>query len=215
MSLDHLLVILKSIIVLILMTIYLHNSALPSPTWMTVGALARVCQVVGLHRQPQTGQYPSYEVEHQSRMFWSAYLLDRHLALQFGRPPLMKDSEVDIENPGHNGLNGVDSVTDTLSSSIEGPVPFGIQIMRHAIDDAKIAELIIDLDVTPGREDESHARILEIELHLESNTQTFSYSLIDVKNDDPIDPLLMRCKVFHALDCVITALTSHKSFFYH
>jgi len=122
----------------------------------------------------------------------------------------MKDSEVDIEAPGHNGLNGVDSDSDTLSSTIEGPIPFGIQIMRHAIEDAKIAELIIDLDITPGREDESHARILEIELHLESSTQTFSYSL--VKNDEPVDPLLIRCKVPHILDHGTTMLTSHKFF---
>lgn len=176
------------------MTSYLEGAALPSPSWMVAGSLARVCQDIGLHHAPLPNQCTIIEAEHQSRLFWATYILDRKLALEFGRNPILDENDIDTELPGHWKFDGIED--ETFSDALVDQIPVGIQIMRACIENAKIVELILELNVTPGQELLSEARVTEIETHLDVNALHISFNYLYPKNDESIDPAILKCKTW-------------------
>ncbi|WVO24466.1 uncharacterized protein IAS62_005834 [Cryptococcus decagattii] len=68
--------------------------------WRLGGAAFRAAQEIGLHRKSsgRLGLSPQHE-EQRRRTFWSAYVLDRMISIQLGRPFLFHDEDIDIQIP--------------------------------------------------------------------------------------------------------------------
>lgn len=81
------------------MSLYLDKAALPSPCWMICGAMARVCQDIGLHRQPPSGRFSDIELECRSRLFWAACIQDKRVSMKMGRPWILRQDDCDVAPP--------------------------------------------------------------------------------------------------------------------
>ncbi|KAI5805961.1 fungal-specific transcription factor domain-containing protein [Geopyxis carbonaria] len=86
-------------IFLLLMSMYLDNASLPSPSWMITGAMVRVCQDIGLDRRPPPTITGPVELESRRRLFWAAYIQERKLCLKKGRPCIFKDIDTEVGLP--------------------------------------------------------------------------------------------------------------------
>ncbi|KAK6515011.1 hypothetical protein TWF506_007365 [Arthrobotrys conoides] len=193
--------------VLMVMGMYLDLSALPSPAWMTIGSLARVCQDLGLHRKPAEGKFTPPEYEHRSRMFWCAFLLDRKLALQFGRPPILDEEEIDMDEPGTNDTS--DLIHLTFDAAPSGSNTFaGSALFRQMITNARYIDPILRLNAEPGNEQQVEYRIYEIEQKLDAIEANFPEGIFDWENSKPLDPVLVK----HAVLAMATRLSMYRYF---
>jgi hypothetical protein len=82
------------------MSLYLDKATLPSPCWMICGAMARVCQDIGLHRKPPSGKFTTVQLECRARLFWSAYVQDKRVSMKMGRPCILRAEDCDTPYPG-------------------------------------------------------------------------------------------------------------------
>ncbi|KAF3913013.1 hypothetical protein ABW21_db0202222 [Orbilia brochopaga] len=173
------------------MAMYLDLAALPSPSWMTAGSLVRVCQDLGLHRKPVDGKFTPGEREHRSRLFWAGFLLDRKLALQFGRPPVLDEGEIDMDEPGTNETNDlVNSFYEAVPSK-QGTF-VGIVLMQKLIAASRYIDPILRFNVQPGNEEQVEYRMGDIEQKLDTIEKSFPEGILDWDNSSSLDPVLVK-----------------------
>ncbi|KAG2229124.1 hypothetical protein INT48_005483 [Thamnidium elegans] len=67
--------------------------------WFMTGMAIRMAQDLGLHRDCTKWKIPDYEVELRKRIWYAAYLMDRWVASELGRPISIFDHEFDVELP--------------------------------------------------------------------------------------------------------------------
>ena len=108
--------------VLLLMSLYLDKATLPSPCWMICGAMARVCQDIGLHRQPPIERFTNVQLECRVRLFWVAYVQDKRISMKMGRPCILRQEDCNIVYPGVIDGTGVGTA---LLCPQSGGVPVG------------------------------------------------------------------------------------------
>jgi hypothetical protein len=112
---------------LVLITICLNEMNLKSAAWNWLGNAVRIGQDIGLHSE--SGPWPVIEGEMRRRVWWTAYVLDRALALDLGRPVLIDDADCDVSLPAavddhyiqHGGMlvpNGQEPLTHSLLAVI-------------------------------------------------------------------------------------------------
>ncbi|EPS36268.1 hypothetical protein H072_10331 [Dactylellina haptotyla CBS 200.50] len=195
--------------VLLILSMYLDIAALPSPTWMTVGCLARVCQDLGLHRKPSDGKFTPAEYEHRSRIFWCTFMMDRKLALQFGRPPILNEEEIDMDEPGKNDTS--DLINATFENAPAGTNTFSsVSLLQKLIANARFIDPILRLNVEPGNEIQIEYRINEIEEKLDMIEKGFPEGILDWENSGPIEPVLLK----YAMMAMATRLAMYRYFTY-
>ncbi|BGP44814.1 hypothetical protein JCM10450v2_000629 [Rhodotorula kratochvilovae] len=93
---------LKNVQALMLMVMYSFRSNEAPGVWFLVGIILRVCCSLGLHRRVppvQARRMSPYILQLRRRIFWSAYTLDRMMAMSLGRPCGIADHDCDIELP--------------------------------------------------------------------------------------------------------------------
>ncbi|GAA6032719.1 hypothetical protein JCM8097_000758 [Rhodosporidiobolus ruineniae] len=93
---------LKNVQALCLMTMYSFRSSEAPSIWYLVGIMIRLCCSLGLHRKVppiQAKRMSPYILQLRRRIFWSAYTLDRMMAMSLGRPASISDHDIDIELP--------------------------------------------------------------------------------------------------------------------
>lgn len=78
--------------------------------WFITGMAIRMAQDLGLHRDCSKWLIPDYEIELRKRIWYGAYLMDRWVAAELGRPISIIDSEFDAELPSPYELNYTSSV---------------------------------------------------------------------------------------------------------
>ncbi|KAG0164247.1 hypothetical protein DFQ30_010236 [Apophysomyces sp. BC1015] len=67
--------------------------------WFTTGMAIRMAQDLGLHRSSLGWCLPEHERELRRRIWFSAYIMDRWVAAELGRPVTIVDHEFDVELP--------------------------------------------------------------------------------------------------------------------
>ncbi|KAL3469086.1 fungal-specific transcription factor domain-containing protein [Aspergillus californicus] len=70
--------------------------------WDLFGTTARLALVLGLHRKHSpllSNNHHPISLDCRRRTFWSAYCLDNHLSIIFGRPRIFHDDDIDQELP--------------------------------------------------------------------------------------------------------------------
>ncbi|EWC48957.1 hypothetical protein DRE_00262 [Drechslerella stenobrocha 248] len=193
--------------VFLVMAMYFDLAVLPSPSWMTVGSLVRVCQDLGLHRKPTDRRFTSEEYEHRSRIFWTSFLLDRKLALQFGRPPMLNEEEIDMDEPGANDTN--DLVNMAFDTTPTGPNIFvGLELMQKLIAALRFVGPIIRLSVEAGTEQQVEYRMNDIEQKLDDIEKAFPEGTLIWDNSGPLDPVLVK----YAMVVMSTRLSMYRYF---
>ncbi|ETS03388.1 hypothetical protein M419DRAFT_75497 [Trichoderma reesei RUT C-30] len=84
------------------------------------GAMTRILYHCGLHRCPfRYVQLPRDICDMRKRIFWSAYVIDRHLSQVLGHPLALNDEEIDVCLPGapevHNPARPFQNIPHTRS----------------------------------------------------------------------------------------------------
>ena len=86
---------------LLAQSFYLLATCQTDQCWITLGLAARIAQSIGLHvEEGSTSRGDATSSRETNRRVWySVFVLDRLLALQLGRPPLIGDDDFNVEPP--------------------------------------------------------------------------------------------------------------------
>lgn len=79
--------------------IYLEAADQSNAAYNAIGLASRLCFQIGLHQQSRWGNCSSFETHMRQRLLWTVYTLDKRLSLSCGRPYIIRDSDVDVEQP--------------------------------------------------------------------------------------------------------------------
>jgi hypothetical protein len=84
---------------LLLLCIYGRNEPQSVNMWHVTGLVLRTALGIDLHRKESLAQANVFEAEMAKRLFWSAYVLDRSIAMAMGRPLGIEDSDITVQLP--------------------------------------------------------------------------------------------------------------------
>jgi Fungal specific transcription factor domain/Fungal Zn(2)-Cys(6) binuclear cluster domain len=93
---------LTSVQALLLLVIVLRNRGKDGASWGILGQAIRIAQSTGLHRHVSSS--PETDDLH-SRIWWTAYILERIMELETGRPSAIRDDECDQILPKTHSSN--------------------------------------------------------------------------------------------------------------
>ncbi|KAJ3542047.1 hypothetical protein NM208_g4310 [Fusarium decemcellulare] len=102
----------------LIQTIYLLMTSRSNLAWYNFGIALQIISALGLHRKAaKKGRLAANKSDYiqaqcQRRTFWSAYILDTHLGMVFGRPRHFHEDDIDQEFP--------DCIEDQ-DMAVEGP----------------------------------------------------------------------------------------------
>ncbi|KAF4547703.1 Fungal specific transcription factor domain-containing protein 4 [Elsinoe fawcettii] len=83
--------------VLVIMVVYLFRLDATQQAARILAMVISEAQSIGLHRRKTLTEVSVFHAELSRRLWWSAYVLDRRIALETGRPLIIQDSAVDAE----------------------------------------------------------------------------------------------------------------------
>lgn len=85
---------------LIFEAFYLTHEDKPNAAYNISGLACRLCFQFGLHQQSRWEESKdSYQAHMKQRILWTAYFVDRRIALSCGRPYGMNDKDIEVEFP--------------------------------------------------------------------------------------------------------------------
>ena len=88
-----------SVQALLLITIILRHRNKDAACLGTLGQAIRIAQSIGLHRRVTTAESLPAVVDLHARIWWTAYIMERSMELETGRPSAIRDSECDQVMP--------------------------------------------------------------------------------------------------------------------
>ncbi|KAK4895750.1 hypothetical protein LTR27_006232 [Elasticomyces elasticus] len=87
---------------LVFEALYLTHEDRPNAAYNIAGLICRLCFQFGLHQQSRWPEDAhTYGRHMKERIFWTAYFVDRRIALSCGRPYGMNDRDIDVDLPAH------------------------------------------------------------------------------------------------------------------
>lgn len=90
---------LMTIQCLLIKTRYLLYAEKPNGAYDTMGRVVRLCWQLGLHCQPSWVGLSDFDVVMRQQIFWTAFYLDRHVALLAGLPYLIRECDINVHLP--------------------------------------------------------------------------------------------------------------------
>lgn len=92
---------------LMLLSMFMRPDADDEDTshWFIAGMAIRMAQDLGMHRDCSKWPIPEYEIELRRRIWYAAYLMDRWVAADLGRPISIIDNDFEVELPTPYELN--------------------------------------------------------------------------------------------------------------
>ncbi|KAE8155824.1 fungal-specific transcription factor domain-containing protein [Aspergillus tamarii] len=107
----------------VLMVIYELRSSSSSSLWYNIGMAMRICIDLGMHRESHYRTMKPLEAQLRRRLFWSVYVIERHVAWSLGRPFSIAEDEIDVQIPADiddptSRYAGVEHTMGDLSSDI-------------------------------------------------------------------------------------------------
>lgn len=191
-------------LVFLLMSSYLMNSSLPSPTWMMIGATCRIFQDLGLHKLPPESHNSRINQECRNRLFWTAYLLDRQSSIAFGRPCILQDSDISVKLPGEIEVSGVDASEsdsgghtncefgDYQSDRLIHSGGLALASYRSLIETSKYFEQIRQFRLVENGSDNDIMRMRELDSKLERVWESFPNELTNLDTSLGLEPCALR-----------------------
>lgn len=201
---------------LLLMAFYLDKAFLPSPCWMITGAMARVCQDIGIYRRTPAGLYSDIEIECRTRLFWAAYIQDRKISMKLGRPVIFRDQHINVGLPGIPGIpgvlgkereesttqgslndqSGVGAVTSPEIASMEDrqsdfddddDTRSSLEVFKATIYIAKTSESLLSIQLKHNGGDEDIKHLQNVDEMLKKAWEVFPPELTDLTRSDIMD----------------------------
>ncbi|KAL2859908.1 transcription factor domain-containing protein [Aspergillus lucknowensis] len=83
----------------LLMVIYNLRSNSRSSVWYTIGMAMRICIDLGMHRESHYNLMDAVESQLCRRLFWSVYVIERHVSWALGRPFSIAEGDIDTQLP--------------------------------------------------------------------------------------------------------------------
>ena len=121
-----------TIAILLLLAIYSLYSPSGPGAWQLSGMALRLCVELGLHRKSQKTGHPTMVDEHKKRLFWSALVLERRVAVTLGRPFCLSDWDIGLDLPADidDGLSDPSALPQSTEqySHIGQTVPVAISM---------------------------------------------------------------------------------------
>jgi hypothetical protein len=74
-----------------------QEDSLSSLCWTFVSAGARLCQILGYHREAVVSRDPPALAEVKRHVFWMLYMIDKTLSLNLGRTSCFPDYDIDVK----------------------------------------------------------------------------------------------------------------------
>ncbi|KAB8209559.1 fungal-specific transcription factor domain-containing protein [Aspergillus parasiticus] len=107
----------------VLMVIYELRSSSSSSLWYNIGMAMRICIDLGMHRESHYRTLEPLEAQLRRRLFWSVYVIERHVSWSLGRPFSIAEDEIDVQIPldiddPTSRYVGVEHAMDDVSSDI-------------------------------------------------------------------------------------------------
>ena len=85
------------------------------PATMLIAVALRLAHELGLHTRRAEGFDASHVLE-RDRVFWIAYILDRDISMRTSRPPVQRETDIDLDWPSAEPDNGAGSLTKAESN---------------------------------------------------------------------------------------------------
>ncbi|KAF7892091.1 hypothetical protein EAF00_008393 [Botryotinia globosa] len=144
------------------MGFFAEGLACPSLAYMLVSCATRLAQAKGLHRQPaQSWNLPLAKQQHRVRLFWTLYILEKHISYRSGRPSIIDDDDISCPFP---------SIQLTNNTTLIDPFSY---IVQHARISSRIAK-----QLASGRPfHQTHSKILEVIQELNKELQEWRDTL--------------------------------------
>ncbi|KAM0513805.1 hypothetical protein ACHAPE_007404 [Trichoderma viride] len=114
------------------------------------GAMTRILYHCGLHRCPfRYVQLPRDICDMRKRIFWSAYVIDRHLSQVLGHPLALNDEEIDVCLPGAPEVHNPAKPFQNIPASRPSPPQEDVQAYAP-VDHPTFASMSSAGDLTDG-----------------------------------------------------------------
>lgn len=137
---------LETIQCLLLVAWFSMNRSCGINAWHAAGQAMRAAIALGLHRESthNTERLSVLQREMRKRIFWSAYSIDRNVSLALGRPPAIRDADINVEIP--ECLTDDDLLTNVepLDRKSCGPMPHDISAFIHIVHLRRLRSRIQD-----------------------------------------------------------------------
>ncbi|KAM3154891.1 hypothetical protein ABEW05_004608 [Botrytis cinerea] len=134
----------------------------PSLGYMLTSCATRLAQAKGLHRQPaQSWNLPLAEQQHRIGLFWTLYIIEKHICYRSGRPSIIDDDDISCPFPNSQLANNTSHID-----------PF-IYIVQHAQISSRIAK-----QLASGKSfRQTHTKTLEVIQELKKELQEWRDTL--------------------------------------
>ncbi|TGO36848.1 hypothetical protein BHYA_0113g00210 [Botrytis hyacinthi] len=144
------------------MGFFAEGLAGPSLGYMLISCATRLAQAKGLHRQPaQSWNLPIAKQQHRVRLFWTLYILEKHISYRSGRPSIIDDDDISCPFPSTQLANNTTHID-----------PF-IYMIQHARISSRIAK-----QLASGRSfRQTHSKTLEVIQELNKELQEWRDTL--------------------------------------
>ncbi|KAL2842499.1 fungal-specific transcription factor domain-containing protein [Aspergillus pseudodeflectus] len=80
-----------------LMVIYQLRSKSSSSVWFAIGMAMRICIDLGMHRESHYRELCPQEAQLHRKLFWSVYVIERHVSWCLGRPFSIAEDDIDTQ----------------------------------------------------------------------------------------------------------------------
>ncbi|TGO62275.1 hypothetical protein BOTNAR_0116g00120 [Botryotinia narcissicola] len=160
------------------MGFFAEGLAGPSLAYMLVSCATRLAQAKGLHRQPaQSWNLPLAKQQHRVRLFWTLYILEKHISYRSGRPSIIDDDDISCPFP-----------STQLADNTTHIDPF-IYIIQHARISSRIAK-----QLASGRSfRQTHSKTLEVIHEFNKELQEWRDTLPQFLQPDAPTTRLGKC----------------------
>lgn len=129
---------LESVQARFLMSLYLLGTSRMNQSWFSFGPAVQLLMAIGLHRKNASFSSIASKVvaaECSKRVLWCSFTLDQYLSLILGRPPLLREKDIDQDYPS--------LVNDEkLDTSQQGPRPSRNCLMDAPVFHMKLARIL-------------------------------------------------------------------------
>ncbi|KAE8380245.1 fungal-specific transcription factor domain-containing protein [Aspergillus bertholletiae] len=164
-----------------LMVVYELRSSSRSSLWYTIGMAMRICVDLGMHRESHYRAMEPLEAQLYRRIFWSVYVIERHVSWSLGRPFSIAEDDIDAQIP---------TDMDDLTSRYSGAEQNTGEVSLGAADGANVPAITrfiatVHLQRIMSR---THTKIYRVDRNMSALVQELSTllaSLEEYKRDLP------------------------------
>ncbi|KAH7091354.1 fungal-specific transcription factor domain-containing protein [Paraphoma chrysanthemicola] len=106
---------------LLVMAFFCEGAGSAKLEYTLIGCAARLAHARGLHLRPVSSKLTFEERQRRSWIFWSIYMIEKHLTLRSGRPSIIDDDDISCEMPTwapNANSNLVECMQQTIKQSM-------------------------------------------------------------------------------------------------